>query len=263
MTAGARLLEGRAIIISGVGPGLGRKLALQCAGHGARLVLGARSADYLATVVDEITAIGGEAVAAPTDVSDPAACRRLVDCAGQAFGGVDGLVNSAFRFTADRFETADLAGWRAAMEVACFGALEMAQAALPHLRARKRCIVNVSTVGSRLGTPGSGGYNIAKGALNAATRQLAQELGPDGIRVNGALMGWMAGEPLRQGFAARAAARGVSPQQLEDELTAALPLRRIPTDDDCAGAVVFLLSDLSCAMTGALLDVNGGQFMAS
>jgi len=263
MTAAGRLLEGRAIVISGVGPGLGRKLALQCAAHGAKLVLAARSADYLAAVAAEVAALGGEAITAPTDVADPAACRRLADRAGEAFGGIDGLVNSAFRFTADRFETADLAAWRAAMEVACFGALEIAQAALPHLRARGGSIVNVSTVGARLGTPGSGGYNIAKGALNMATRQLAQELGPLGIRVNGALMGWMAGEPLRAGFAGRAEARGISVEQLEAELAAAIPLRRIPTDDDCAGAVVFLLSDLSRAMTGALLDVNGGQFMAN
>lgn len=84
-----------------------------------------------------------------------------------------------------------------------------------------------------------------------------------GIRVNGALMGWMAGEPLRQGFAARAEARGVSVEQLESELMATIPLRRIPTDDDCAGAVIFFLSDLSRAITGALLDVNGGQYMAN
>jgi len=96
-----------------------------------------------------------------------------------------------------------------------------------------------------------------------ATRQLAQELGPSGIRVNGALMGWMAGEPLRQGFAARATARGMAAEQLERELAAAIPLRRIPTDDECAGAVLFLLTDLARAVTGVLLDVNGGQFMAN
>jgi len=112
-------------------------------------------------------------------------------------------------------------------------------------------------------TVGAGGYNIAKAALDMATRQLAQELGPSGVRVNGTLMGWMDGEPLRQGFAARAQARGVTQAALTQELMAAIPLRRIPTDEDCAGAVIFLLSDLSAAMTGALLHVNGGQHMAA
>jgi len=257
------LLDGRRIVISGVGPGMGRKLALQCAAEGARLVLAARSAEFLATVAGEIVDGGGEAIAVPTDVADPAACHVLIAKAAGRLGGIDGLVNSAFRFEAQSFEEADLDRWRGAMEVACFGSLEIAQAALPHLRASGGCIVNVSTVGTRLGTPGSGGYNIAKAALNMATRQLAQELGPSGIRVNGALMGWMAGEPLRQGFAARATARGMAAEQLERELAAAIPLRRIPTDDECAGAVLFLLTDLARAVTGVLLDVNGGQFMAN
>ncbi|SFR90248.1 SDR family oxidoreductase [Sphingomonas jatrophae] len=259
----APLLDGRAILISGVGPGLGRKLALQCAAQGARLALAARSAAFLDEVAAEVRESGGEAVTIPTDVSDPAACRALVTKGAEALGGLDAVVNSAFRFTADRFEEADLDGWRQAMAVACFGGLEIAQAALPHLKASRGCIVNVSTVGTRLGSDGSGGYNIAKAALNMATRQLAVELGGHGIRVNGALMGWMAGEPLRQSFASRAAARGVSPEKLEADLAQAIPLRRIPTDDECAGAVIFLLSDLAAAVTGALLDVNGGQYMAN
>lgn len=261
MTAG--LLRGRAILISGVGPGLGRKLALQCAAQGARLALAARSAPFLDAVAAEVADAGGEAVAISADVADPAACRDLVARAADALGALDGLVNSAFRFTADRFEDADLADWRQAMDIACFGGLEIAQAALPWLKASRGSIVNVSTIGTRLGTDGSGGYNIAKAALNMATRQLAVELGPHGIRVNGALMGWMAGEPLRQGFAARAAARGISPERLEADLAWAIPLRRIPTDDECAGAVIFLLSDMASAITGTLLDVNGGQHMAN
>ena len=257
------LLSGRTIVISGVGPGMGRKLALQCAEHGAQVALGARSADFIAEVAGKIAQAGGRALAIPTDVSHAAECKRLIAAAAEEFGRIDGLVNSAFRFEADRFEDADLDRWRGAMEIACFGGLELAQAALPHLKASKGCIVNVSTVGTRIGTEGSGGYNIAKAALNMATRQLARELGPDGIRVNGALMGWMAGAPLDRSFAARAEARGVSPEILERELMEAIPLRRIPRDDECAGAVIFLLSDLASAVTGALLDVNGGQFMAN
>lgn len=257
------LLAGRVIVISGVGPGMGRKLALQCAEQGAKVALGARSADFLADVAGEIERAGGMALAVSTDVSRPEDCKRLIARAVESFGRIDGLVNSAFRFEADRFVDADLDRWRGAMEIACFGGLELAQATLPHLQASKGCIVNVSTVGTRLGTEGSGGYNIAKAALNMATRQLARELGPDGIRVNGALMGWMAGAPLDRAFAARAQARGVSPEVLERELMEAIPLRRIPRDDECAGAVIFLLSDLASAVTGALLDVNGGQFMAN
>lgn len=257
------LLDGQVIVISGVGPGMGRKLALRCAAEGASVALGARSADYLGSVAAEIEAAGGRAIAVPTDVSQPDQCHALIARAADHFGRIDGLVNSAFRFETQKFEEADLGRWRAAMEVACFGALELAQAALPHLKQTHGCVVNVSTVGSRIGTEGSGGYNIAKAALNMATRQLARELGEYGIRVNGALNGWMAGEPLDKGMAARAEARGISVAELKAQLAAAIPLRRIPTDDECAGAVIFLLSDLAAAVTGVLLDVNGGQFMAN
>lgn len=255
------LLKGRSVVISGAGPGLGRKLALRCAAQGARIALGARSADFLEALRREIAGLGGEAIAIPTDVTDADGCRRLIDGTVEAFGRIDGLVNSAFRFETGLFESADLERWREATDIACFGALRLAQAALPHLRQSQGCIVNISTVGTRVMTVGAGGYNIAKAALDMATRQLAQELGPSGVRVNGALMGWMDGEPLRRGFAARAEARGLTVEALEDELRRVIPLGRIPTDDECAGAVLFLLSGLSSAMTGALLHVNGGQFM--
>lgn len=255
------LLAGRTIIISGVGPGLGRKLALQCTQQGARVILGARSAAFLDKVTDEITSAGGKALAVACDVTKDADCRALIEAGVARFGGVDGLVNSAFRMTVGLFEDADLDDWRAAMEVNCFGALRLIQQALPHLHRSRGNIVNVSTIGTRVTNPAAGGYNMSKAALDQATRQLAGELGPSGIRVNGALMGWMDGEPLQGSFDARAQLRGVTPDQLRAELTAALPLRRFATDDECAGAVIFLLSDLSAAMTGALIHVNGGQFM--
>lgn len=256
------LLQGRSVIISGVGPGLGRKLALRCAEEGAKLTLGARSADFLESVAREVRDAGGEAIAVAADVSKAQDCRNLIDAAMAAYGGIHGLVNSAYKFETGAFETADLDSWRAAMDISCFGALRLAQYALPHLRDRRGSIVNVGTVSTRMSTPGGGGYTIAKAALDMATRQIAFEAGPGGVRVNGALMGWMDGEPLRQNFAARAQARGVTPAQLEAELTKAIPLGRLPRDEECAGAILFLLSDLSSAMTGALIHVNGGQYMA-
>ena len=255
------LLKGRSVVISGVGPGLGRKLALRCADEGARLTLGARSAEFLEGVAKEVRDVGGEAIAVPTDVSKAEDCHALIEAAVNAYGGVDGLVNSAYKFETGAFESADLETWRGAMDISCFGALRLAQYALPHLRDRRGAIVNVGTVSTRVSTPSAGGYTIAKAALDMATRQIAFEVGPSGVRANGALMGWMDGEPLRKGFAGRAEARSITPEQLEAEMAQAIPLGRFPTDEECAGAVLFLLSDLSSAMTGALIHVNGGQYM--
>jgi NAD(P)-dependent dehydrogenase (short-subunit alcohol dehydrogenase family) len=255
------LLESRTIVVSGVGPGLGRKLALQCAAQGARVALGARSGGFLEEVATEVRAAGGDALAVRCDVTRDEDCRALIEGAASRFGSIDGLVNSAFRMTSGLFEQADLAEWREAMEVNCFGALRLVQLALPHLRRTTGCVVNIGTIGTRVTNPAAGGYNMSKAALDQATRQLAGELGPSGVRVNGALMGWMDGEPLRANFGHRAAIRGITPDELRRDLTEALPLRRFATDDECAGAVIFLLSDLSAAMTGALIHVNGGQFM--
>lgn len=257
-------LRDKVVVISGVGRGLGQTLALQCAQQGARVVLGARSADVIESIAAEIRTEGGQVVAIPTDVSKPADCQNLIAAAEKHFGGLDGLVNSAFRFETGLFETADLNAWRAAMDVTCFGALALAQAAVPLLRRRGGgSIVNVSTSATRVFTNGVGGYAIPKAALEMATRILAQELGPAAIRVNATLMGWMDGEPMKQGFAARAKARGVTEEALTVELTAAIPLRRMVTDSECARAVIFFLSDQSSAITGALLNVNGGMFMSA
>lgn len=257
-------LQDKVIVISGVGPGMGKTLAEQCAQQGARVVLGARSADFIEEAADGIRKGGGQAVAVATDVANPSDCQRLIAAAEKHFGGLDGLVNSAYRFEAGLFETADLNAWRSAMDVTCFGALTLAQAAVPLLRKRGGgAIVNVSTSSTRTFTNGVGGYAIPKAALEMATRILAQELGPLNIRVNATLMGWMDGEPMKRGFAARAKARGVTEAALNEELMAAIPLRRMMTDAECARAVMFFLSDQSSAITGALLNVNGGMFMSA
>jgi NAD(P)-dependent dehydrogenase (short-subunit alcohol dehydrogenase family) len=256
-------LQDKVIVISGVGPGMGKTLAEQCAQQGARVVLGARSADFIEGVADGIRKGGGQAVAVATDVAQPSDCQRLIAAAEKHFGGLDGLVNSAYRFEAGLFETADLNAWRSAMDVTCFGALTLAQAAVPLLRKRGGAIVNVSTSSTRTFTNGVGGYAIPKAALEMATRILAQELGPLNIRVNATLMGWMDGEPMKRGFAARAKARGVTEAVLNEELMAAIPLRRMMTDAECARSVMFFLSDQSSAITGALLNVNGGMFMSA
>lgn len=257
-------LQGKVIVISGVGPGMGRTLAEQCAQQGARVVLGARSAEFLEEVAAGIRKDGGQAVAIPTDVAKLEECQRLIAAAENSFGGLDGLVNSAYRFEAGLFETADLNAWRLAMDVTCFGALTLAQAAVPLMRKRGGgAIVNVSTSSTRTFTNGVGGYAVPKAALEMATRILAQELGPLNIRVNATLMGWMDGEPMKRGFAARAKVRGITEEELNAELMTAIPLRRMMTDAECARAVIFMLSDQSSAITGALLNVNGGMFMSA
>ena len=258
------LLSGKVCVVSGVGPGLGRQAALALAAHGADLVLGARRQSTLDEVLAELQGAGVRATAVPTNITDAEACVRLVATATEAFGGVDVLVNNAFRADVfQSFEDVDLALWRKIMDVNLFGSLQMTRAALPALRARGGgSVVMVASMVTRQPQPAQGGYAISKGALLTATRVLAYELGPSKVRVNAVVPGWMAGPSVDMYIDMTSTGRGVLPEVVADELNARVPLGTIPSDADVAGSIVYLASDLSRAMTGQALDTNGGEIFA-
>lgn len=257
----AGLLSDKVCVVSGVGPGLGRQAAKALALHGADLVLAARRQSTLDEVLAEVSALGARAITVPTDITDPEACARLMAAGVEEFGGIDVLVNNAFRFDAfQSFEEVDLAQWRKIMDTNLFGSLQMTRAALPAMRARGGgSVVMVASMVTRQPQPAQGGYAISKGALLTATKVLAYELGPSKIRVNAVVPGWMAGPSVDIYIDMTSTGRGVAPQVVIDELNARVPLGRIPSDSDVAGSIVYLASDLSSAMTGEALETNGGE----
>ena len=259
--ARAGLLSDKVCVVSGVGPGLGRQAAKALAAHGADLVLAARRQSTLDEVLEEVSALGARAITVPTDITDPEACARLMAAGVEEFGGIDVLVNNAFRFDAfQSFEDVDLAQWRKIMDTNLFGSLQMTRAALPAMRARGGgSVVMVASMVTRQPQPAQGGYAISKGALLTATKVLAYELGPSRIRVNAVVPGWMAGPSVDIYIDMTSTGRGVAPQVVVDELNARVPLGRIPSDSDVAGSIVYLASDLSSAMTGEALETNGGE----
>jgi len=259
--ARAGLLSDKVCVVSGVGPGLGRQAAKALAAHGADLVLAARRQSTLDEVLTEVSALGARAITVPTDITDPEACARLMAAGVEEFGGIDVLVNNAFRFDAfQSFEDVDLAQWRKIMDTNLFGSLQMTRAALPAMRARGGgSVVMVASMVTRQPQPAQGGYAISKGALLTATKVLAYELGPSKIRVNAVVPGWMAGPSVDIYIDMTSTGRGVAPQVVVDELNARVPLGRIPSDSDVAGSIVYLASDLSSAMTGEALETNGGE----
>ncbi len=258
------LLSGKVCIVSGVGPGLGRQAARALAAHGADLVLAARRQSSLEEVRDEVQEVGARALVVPTDIKDPEACARVASAAVEEFGGVDVLVNNAFRMDVfQSFEEVDLALWRKIMDINLFGSLQMTRAVLPAMRERGGgSVVMVASMVARQPQPAQGGYAISKGALLTATRVLAYELGPSNVRVNAVVPGWMAGPSVDIYIEMTSTGRGVPAQVVADELNARVPLGRIPSDADVAGAIVYLASDLSSAMTGQALDINGGEIFA-
>lgn len=254
------LLQDKVVVITGIGPGLGRELALLFAKEGARLAIGARTEAYVDEVRGEVADLGGEVVAVPTDITDPAQCERIVHTAVDTFGGLDVVVQNAFAAPGFKlFEAVNLDKWRAAMDVNLWGSLQLAQAAVPHLKARGGgSIVLVNSMLVRKPLPMQGGYAISKAALHGAAQLLARELGPHRIRVNSLFPGWMLG-PSVDAYFDYLESQGIPRDQAYGDIASNIALGVIPSDEECARAALFLASDLSVMVTGTGLDVNGGE----
>jgi len=211
-----------------------------------------------------VRALGRRAVAVPTDIARPEECARLAERAESELGRIDVPVNNAYHpGTYELFESADLERWRAPLEVNLLGSLRLTQEVVPRMkRAGGGSIVMINSMIVRDVLPTMASYAASKGALLAATQGLARELGPHGIRVNSVLPGYIWGATLEGYFALQAKARRVEPNVVYDEVAAKIALGAIPTSEEIAGAVLFFASDLSRAVTGQSLDVNGGQIMA-
>ena len=260
------LLQDRCCIITGIGPGLGRGMALAFAREGANVVLAARSRERLQSIAMEVESSGGTAYCVPTDVASPADCRRLASAAQERFGRIDVLVNSAFS-TGDlgtSIEDADLdsAAWLEPMRVNLLGSLRLSQAVIPHMKRRSSgAIVMINTTEIRIPFAQHAPYATSKGALHTATRTLALEVGRYRIRVNSIVPSYIWGPGVEAYFEAMAADQGISPEAVYRSVADQLPLRRIARPEDVADAVLFLASDLARGITGQALNANCGHHM--
>ena len=258
------LLKDKVVIVSGIGPGLGVKLAIEAAREGARGVVAlARSADKLEDAERRVREVnsGCKVLKVPTDITDAAQCRRAAERAVAEFGRIDGLVNSAyFHGNFESVVDADFAVWQEVYRTNVIGSLQMTLAVAPQMKAQGGgAVVMINTMATLKPFPGEAGYAASKGGLLAAAKYLALELGPHNIRVNSTRMGWMWGVPVQNAIEMMAKAQGRTVQEVKDGVAANVALRRIVTDDECARAALFLLSDYASAITGAVLDVNGGE----
>ncbi|MCY0942931.1 SDR family oxidoreductase [Streptomyces antarcticus] len=255
------LLQNKVVVVSGVGPGLGRALAVRAAEAGADVVLAARTQSVLTETAAAVEATGRRALAVATDITDEAAARRLVSAAVDTFGRVDALVNNAFVVPPMApLADVDLADIRTGFETNVYAALRMTRLFAPVLSEHNGSVVMVNSVAIRHSKPMFGAYKMAKAGLLALAQSLSTELGPQGVRVNTVAPGYIWAPALQGYFAYLAKERGVPEQQVYDEIAADLDLRRLPEPDEIADAVLFLLSDLARAVTGQCLDVNGGEY---
>ena len=218
-----------AVIITGASSGIGRALALQLAGQGARLALAARRGDRLAALADEIRQRGGQALAVPTDVADPAACQALVEQARQTFGRIDMLVNNAGQTMWARFDKVqDLKIFEQVMRVNYLGSLYCTYYALPDLKQTRGRIVGVSSLAGKAGIPERSGYAASKHAMTGFFDSLRIELDGSGVSVTLIFPAFVDTGSQERGFGPDGKPLGRNPLQSGQVMTA----------DECAAIIL-------------------------
>ena len=238
-------------IITGAASGIGRATALRFArGGGARLLLVDTNAEGLRAVASEVAAHGATAVPQRADLADPAAPEAIVAAATAALGGLDALISNAGYFPRDTpLIDMSLVEYDRMFAVNTRATWLLARHARPMLAAARGAIVATASVSAREPTPAIGNYSATKAALVMLVRQLAYELGPDGIRCNCVSPG-----TTRTGINDFL----LSDDQVRAAREALLPLRRVGQPEDLANAIAFLAGPDAAYITGVDLLVDGG-----
>jgi short-subunit dehydrogenase len=186
--------RGQVAIVTGASSGIGKALALQLAGQGAKVALAARRADLLEQVAAECRQGGGEALAVPTDISDEVQCRTLVEKTVAAFGQVDMLINNAGLAASALFEDfVDLKLFKQTMDVNFYGAVYCTYYALPHLKRTSGRVVMISSLGGKAVLPYNTPYCSSKFALHGFSDTLRMELSQHGVSVTVVCPSWVTG----------------------------------------------------------------------
>lgn len=243
-------LEGKVAVVTGASKGIGAAIAKALAKDGASVVVNYASSKAGAdAVVESITAAGGKAVAVQADVSNAAQAHGLIETAVRQFGRLDVLVNNSGVYEFAAIEEVTEQHYRRLFDINVLGVLLVTQAATKHL-GEGGSIINISSAVIDVETPTSAVYTGTKGALNAISGVLANELAPRKIRVNTVSPGYVVTEGTHSA--------GIAGSEMEAGFVATTPLGRAGQPDDIAGVVAFLASDDARWVTGAVINASGG-----
>lgn len=245
-------LAGKVALVTGASQGIGRAAALALAEAGAKVAVAARNEEKLAALVQEIASKGGEAFAVKMDVADAEQIKAGFRAVLEKFGKLDVLVNNAGITRDGLAMRMKLEDWDAVIRTNLTGAHLCTQQALPTMmRARSGRIINIASVVAQMGNAGQANYVAAKAGLVGLTKAIAMEISSRNVTVNAVAPGFIE-TPMTD----------VLPDRVKEELKTRIPLGRMGTGRDVAAAIVFLASDEACYITGHVLDVNGGLYLA-
>jgi 3-oxoacyl-[acyl-carrier protein] reductase len=243
-------LDGKVAVVTGASKGIGSAIAKALANEGAAVVVNYASSKAGAdAVVEAITSAGGKAIAVQGDVSKADQAKALIEAAVEQFGRLDVLVNNSGIYEFASVEELTEDHYRRQFDVNVLGVLLATQAASRHL-GEGASVINISSAITHVNTPGAAAYAGTKGAVNAISGVLANELAPRQIRVNVVSPGFVVTEGTHTA--------GVVGSDMEAGLIAQTPLGRAGQPDDIAGVVAFLASDEARWLTGENITASGG-----
>ena len=256
---GARL-AGRRALVTGAGTGIGAAIARALARDGARVAV----TDLDGAAAQGVAAgLGGGAFGMALDVTDEAAVARVFAAAIDQMGGLELVCANAGVSTMNRVVDLTVDEWNFNMDVNAKGVFLTDREAVRHFLAAdvKGVIVNTASMAAKIGAPFLAHYAASKFAVMGFTQSLAREVGSQGIRVNAVCPGFVATGMQDRELEWEGRLRGMTPQQVRDEMVSLTPLGRIEEPEDVADAVAFLASDEARFMTGQAVNVTGGARM--
>lgn len=246
-------LAGKVALVTGAGSGMGAAAALALAAAGARVVATDLNTGSARATVRAIETAGGEALAVGGDVASATDVHRMVNAAVDHFGTVDILACIAGVLRTSAIEQITEAEWDLVLDVNLKGTFLCAQAVVPLMKARRtgKIVIMASLAGRATSTLGGAHYTASKAGVLGLSRHLARELAPFGINVNA----------INPGIINTPMVRANTPPERMEQVLASIPFGRLGTPEEVAALIVFLASDAAAYITGAAVDIHGGELI--
>jgi len=255
-------LSGKRVLVAAASKGLGRAIAQEFVHEGARVAICSREQATIDRVAQEI---GGGTLGIAADVSTDAGCRRFIETASAALGGIDTLIVNAGGPAPGRFDDLDDAAWQKAIDLTLFSAVRLTRLALPELRKAKGSIVFSTSTSVRQPTQ----YlnlilsNAIRSAVHGMLKTLSGDLAKEGVRVNAVQPGRIITDRIIELDTVAARRDGITVDAVRERYErTVIPLGRYGTPEEFAAAVVFVASPRASYITGVSLQVDGGMLMS-